>query len=65
LLGAANEEIFHLKRVLQEKERELSKLKQHSLQMMSYVRALITMNEEARSSAKALANAAVLSGNLH
>ena len=65
LLRAANEEVSRLKTVLQDKERELLMLKLNSVQIMSYVRALITIIEANRSLAKAPANATALSGNLH
>ena len=65
LLRAANEEVSHLKAVLQNKERELSELKQNSVQMMAYVRALVAIIEASRSPAKDPANATVSSGNLH
>ena len=60
LLRAANEEVSHLKAVLQNKERELSELKQNSVQMMAYVRALVTMVEASRSRADA-----TMPGDLH
>jgi hypothetical protein len=65
LLRAANEEVSHLKAVLHDKERELSELKQNSVQMMSYVRALVAMIEASRSPAEKPANAAATSANLH
>jgi chromosome segregation ATPase len=65
LLGATNEEVSRLKTVLQDKERELSELKQNSLQMTSYVRALIAMIEENRSPAEDPANATAPSGKPH
>jgi hypothetical protein len=65
LLRAANEEVSHLKSVLQDKERELSELKQNSVQMMSYVRALVAIIEASRSPAKQPANATGPSANLH
>jgi hypothetical protein len=65
LLGAANEEISHLKAILQDKEHELSELKQNSVQMMSYVRALVARIEADRSPAKESAKATAASANLH
>jgi len=65
LLRAANEEVSRLKAVLQDKERELSELKRDSVQMMSYVRALVAMIEANRSSVEQPANATMPSGNLH
>jgi predicted RNase H-like nuclease (RuvC/YqgF family) len=56
LLRAANEEVSRLKAVLQDKEQELSELKRNSVQMMSYVRALVTIIEASRSLAKESAN---------
>jgi hypothetical protein len=60
LLRAANEEVSRLKAVLQDKERELSELKRNSVQMMAYVRALVTMVEASRSPADA-----TMPGELH
>jgi hypothetical protein len=63
LLRAANEEVSHLKAVLQDKERELLELKQNSVQMMSYVRALVALIESRRSPAEEHGTAP--SANLH
>jgi DNA repair exonuclease SbcCD ATPase subunit len=60
LLRSANEEVSHLKAVLQDKERELSELQRNSVQMMSYVRALVAIIEASRSPADA-----TIPGNLH
>jgi hypothetical protein len=49
LLHASNEEVSYLKTALQDKERELSELKRDTVQMMSYLRALVTMIETNRS----------------
>jgi DNA repair exonuclease SbcCD ATPase subunit len=65
LLRAANKEVSHLKATLQDKERELSELKRNSVQMMSYMRALIAMIEASRSPAQEPANATAPSANLH
>jgi hypothetical protein len=65
LLRAANEEISHLKAILQDKERELSELKQNSVQMISDVRALVAMIEASRAPAKQPASAAAAVANLH
>ena len=65
LLRAANEEVSHLKAALQDKERELSELKQNSVQMMAYVRALVAIIEAHRSPAKQPADATAPSANLH
>jgi chromosome segregation ATPase len=64
LLRAANEEISHLNATLQDKERELSELKRNSVQMMSFVRALVAMIEANRSPAEQPANATAPSANL-
>jgi predicted RNase H-like nuclease (RuvC/YqgF family) len=50
-LRVANEEVTHLKTVLENKERELSALKKNSAQTASFVRALIAMIEVSRSPA--------------
>ena len=65
LLRAANEEASHLRAVLQDKERELSQLKRNSVQMMSYVRALVAIIEASRSPAKEPADATAAPANLH
>jgi chromosome segregation ATPase len=52
LLRAANGEVSHLKTALLDKERELSELKRNSVQMMSYVRALLAIIEATRSPAE-------------
>jgi hypothetical protein len=64
LLRVANEEVSHLKAALQDKERELSELKRDSVQMMSYVRALVAKIEANRSPADELVDA-TMPGNLH
>ena len=65
LLRATNEEVSRLKAVLQDKERELSELKQNSMQMMSYARALIAIIEANRSPADEHADVTAPSANLH
>jgi hypothetical protein len=65
LLRAANEDVSRLKMVLRDKERELSELKRHFAQVMSYARALVTMIKANRSPAAEHANATVPSANLH
>ncbi len=65
LLRATNEEVSRLKAVLQDKERELSELKQNSMQMMSYARALIAIIEANRSPADEPADVTAPSANLH
>ena len=51
LLQTANEEIFNLRKALQDKDRELSELRRESLQMISYMRLLVEMVDEKRSGA--------------
>jgi predicted RNase H-like nuclease (RuvC/YqgF family) len=51
LLQTANEEIFNLRKALQDKDRELSELRRESLQMISYMRLLVEMIDEKRSGA--------------
>lgn len=46
LLQTANEEIFNLRKALQEKDRELAELKRASLQMIAYMRLLVERVDE-------------------
>ncbi len=48
LLQTANEEIANLRKALEEKNRELSELRQELLQMISYMRLLVDMIDEKR-----------------
>jgi len=48
-LQTANEEIFNLRKALEDKERELTALKRDSMQLVSYMRALVEIIDERRS----------------
>ncbi len=48
-LQTANEEIFNLRKALEDKDRELSELRRESLQMMAYMRLLVEKIDEKRS----------------
>jgi ElaB/YqjD/DUF883 family membrane-anchored ribosome-binding protein len=48
-LQTANEEIFNLRNALENKDRELTELRRESLQMLSYMRALVEKIDEKRS----------------
>ena len=48
-LQTANEEIFNLRKALEDKDRELSELRRESLQMMSCMRLLVEKIDEKRS----------------
>ena len=48
-LQTANEEIFNLRKALEDKDRELTELRRESLQMLSYMRALVEKIDEKRS----------------
>jgi hypothetical protein len=48
-LQTANEEIFNLRKALENKDRELTELRRESLQMLSYMRALVEKIDEKRS----------------
>jgi chromosome segregation ATPase len=48
-LQTANEEVFNLRKALDDKDRELSELRRESLQMMAYMRLLVEKIDEKRS----------------
>jgi predicted RNase H-like nuclease (RuvC/YqgF family) len=65
LLRVTNEENSELKVTLEDKERELSDLKQSYIQMVGGLRALLAAIEEKQMSEKLVARSALSSSNIH